>query len=31
MTRIGRMEYVDPLVAYWLARRTDKYPVVLED
>ena len=29
--RIGRIEYVDPLVAYWLARRTDKYPVVLED
>jgi hypothetical protein len=29
--RIGRIEAVDPLVAYWLARRTDKYPVVLED
>jgi hypothetical protein len=29
--RIGRIECVDPLVAYWLARRTDKYPVVLED
>jgi hypothetical protein len=28
--RIGRIEAVDPLVAYWLARRTDKYPVVLE-
>ena len=28
--RIGRIECVDPLVAYWLARRTDKYPVVLE-
>jgi hypothetical protein len=29
--RIGRIECVDPLVAYWLARRADKYPVVLED
>ncbi|MGH3149489.1 MAG: DUF1877 family protein [Streptosporangiaceae bacterium] len=29
--RIGRIECVDPLVAYWLARRTDDYPVVLED
>ena len=29
--RIGRIECVDPLVAYWLARRTDKYPVMLED
>ncbi len=29
--RIGRIEAVDPLIAYWLARRTDKYPVVLED
>jgi hypothetical protein len=29
--RIGRIEAVDPLVAYWLARRTDKYPLVLED
>ena len=29
--RIGRIEAVDPLVAYWLARRADKYPVVLED
>ena len=29
--RIGRIEAVDPLVAYWLARRTDEYPVVLED
>jgi uncharacterized protein DUF1877 len=29
--RMGRIEAVDPLVAYWLARRTDKYPVVLED
>jgi hypothetical protein len=28
--RIGRIECVDPLVAYWLARRTDEYPVVLE-
>ncbi len=23
--RIGRIECVDPLVAYWLARRTDRY------
>ena len=29
--RIGRIEAVDPLVAYWIARRADKYPVVLED
>ena len=29
--RIGRIEAVDPLVAYWHARRTDKHPVVLED
>jgi hypothetical protein len=29
--RIGRIECVDPLVAYWLARRTDRYPVILED
>ncbi len=29
--RIGRIEAVDPLVAYWLARRSDKHPVVLED
>jgi hypothetical protein len=29
--RIGRIECVDPLVAYWLARRTDEYPVALED
>jgi hypothetical protein len=29
--RIGRIECVDPLVAYWLARRTDKHPVVLAD
>ncbi|HEY1625930.1 MAG TPA: DUF1877 family protein [Streptosporangiaceae bacterium] len=29
--RIGRIEAVDPLVAYWIARGTDKYPVVLED
>jgi hypothetical protein len=28
--RIGRIEAVDPLIGYWLARRTDKYPVVLE-
>jgi|GEM_PF-4481974 len=29
--RIGRIEAVDPLIAYWIARRGDKYPVVLED
>jgi hypothetical protein len=29
--RIGRIECVDPLAAYWLARSTDKYPVRLED
>jgi hypothetical protein len=29
--RIGEIECVDPLIAYWLARRGDKYPVILED
>lgn len=29
--RIGRIECVDPLIAYWQARRTDQYPVRLED
>jgi hypothetical protein len=29
--RIGRIECVDPLLAYWEARQTDRYPVVLED
>lgn len=29
--RIGRIEYVDPLIAYWEARQADRYPVVLED
>jgi len=29
--RIGRIECVDPLIAYWQARRADQYPVRLED
>lgn len=29
--RIGRIECVDPLVAYWEARQTDRHPVRLED
>lgn len=29
--RIGEIECVDPLIACWLARRGDKYPVILED
>jgi hypothetical protein len=29
--RIGRIACVDPLIAYWLARRSDQYPVRLED
>jgi hypothetical protein len=29
--RIGRIECVDPLEAYWEARQADRYPVVLED
>jgi hypothetical protein len=29
--RIGRIKAVDPLVAYWLARRTDLYPLRVED
>jgi hypothetical protein len=29
--RIRQIEHVDPLLAYWEARQTDKYPVVLED
>jgi hypothetical protein len=29
--RIGRIECVDPLLAYWEARQADRYPVVLED
>jgi hypothetical protein len=28
---MGRIECVDPLIAYWLARRADACPVVLED
>ena len=28
---LGRIECVDPLIAYWLARRADACPVVLED
>ena len=28
--RIGRIEAVDPLVAYWLARRTDQHPLRVE-
>ena len=28
---IGRIECVDPLLAYWEARQADRYPVVLED
>jgi hypothetical protein len=28
---VGRIECVDPLVAYWEARQADRYPVVLED
>ena len=29
--RVGRIECVDPLLAYWEARQADRYPVVLED
>jgi hypothetical protein len=28
---VGRIECVDPLLAYWEARQADRYPVVLED
>jgi hypothetical protein len=28
---IGRIECVDPLLAYWEARQADRYPIVLED
>jgi hypothetical protein len=28
---LGRIECVDPLIAYWEARQADRYPIVLED